>query len=92
MHSDIIDQLLRADRIGILQDAFRTRTQPLQAQFAQQMQVDEVYTGYVAEVRINVIIAIVAHWVKTGKRQAPDDLADNLKVMMNNLVSVDQLL
>ncbi len=92
LHSSIIDQLLKADRIGIMQAAFRKRSQPLQAQFARQMQVDEVYAAYVAEVRFNVLIAIVTHWVKTGKRQAPDELADTLKAMLNNMITVDQLL
>lgn len=92
LHSDIIDLLLRANRIDILQDAFRERAKGLQAQAAQQMQVADEYVAYGVEIRINLMIAIVAHWVKTGKRQAPDELADVLKAMLNSMISIDQLL
>ena len=92
LHSDIIDLLLRAKRFDILQDAFRERSQGIQAQAAQQMQVADEYIAYGVEIRINLMIAIVAHWVKTGKRQAPDDLADTLKAMVNSMISIDQLL
>ena len=92
LHSDIIDLLLRAKRMDILQDAFRARSQVMQAAVAQQMQIADEYIAYGIEVRLNVMIAIVAHWVQTGKRQAPDELADKLKEMMSNMISVDQLL
>ena len=92
LHSDIIDLLLRAKRIDILQDAFRERSQAIQAQLGQQMQVADEYVAYAVEVRINLMLAIVTHWVKTGKRQAPDELADTLKAMLNNMITVDQLL
>ena len=92
LHSDIIDLLLRANRIDILQESFRVRSRPIQVQFAQQMQASDEYIAYLAEVRLSVMIAIVTHWVKTGKRQAPDELADNLKAMLHNMRTVDQLL
>ena len=92
LHSDIIDLLLQAKRIDILQDSFRERAQGIRAQVAQQMQLSEEYMAYSAEIRINVMIAIVIHWVKTGKRQAPDELADNLKAMLDNMIAFDQLL
>lgn len=92
LHSDIIDLLLRAKRMDILQDSFRERSQAIQAQATQQLQLEEEYVAYAVDIRINVMITIVAHWVKTGKRQAPDELADKLKEMMSNMISVDQLL
>lgn len=92
LHSDIIELLLRAKRMDILQDAFRERARGIQQQISQQMPFAEEYLAYGAEIRINVMIAIVAHWVKTGKRQAPDELADTLKVMLNNMIAIDRLL
>ena len=35
---------------------------------------------------------IVAHWVKTGKRQTSDQLADTLQTLLNNMISINQLL
>ena len=92
LHSDIIDLLLRAKRIDILQDSFRERAQVFRTQIAQHMQIAEEYVDYAVEVRLSVMIAIVSHWVKTGKRQAPDELADTLKAMISNLMTVEQLL
>ena len=92
LNSDIIDILLRAKRIDILQDSFRKRSQWIQASVAQQLQISEEYAAYGAEIRINIMIAIVAHWVKTGKREAPDELADKLKGMLSRMMTVDQFL
>ncbi len=89
LHSDIIDLLLRSKRMDILQDAFRERAQAIQTQVAQQWQLADEYVTYVVEIRVNVMIAIVTHWVKTGKRQAPDELADTLKAMLNSMILID---
>ena len=64
----------------------------MQTLLAQQLQLEDEYIAYSVEIRINLMIAIVVHWVKTGKRQAPDELADKLKAMMIRMVSIDQLL
>ncbi len=92
LNSDIIDLLLRANRIDILLDSFRERSQGIQAQVAKQLQITDEYMAYSVEIRINLMLAIVTHWVRTGKREAPDELADNLKTMIGNMASIDQLL
>ena len=35
---------------------------------------------------------ILIHWIETGKRQAPDELADTLGAMISKMVTLDQLL
>ncbi len=92
LHSDIIDLLLRAKQFDILQDSFRERAQGMQTRMAQQLQLSEEYAAYGVEMRISLMLAIVTHWVKTGKRQAPDELADTLKAMLGNMAMVAQLL
>ena len=92
LHSDIIDLLLKAKRIDIFQDSFRERSQGLQAIAAEQKQIPEEYMAYGAEIRISIMLAIVTHWVKTGKRQAPDELADTLKMMINDRFRLGHLL
>jgi AcrR family transcriptional regulator len=92
LNSDIINLLLQAKRLDILQDSFRERSHVLKVRAAQLTQMAEEHIAYVVEIRINVMIAILAHWVKTGKRQAPDDLADSLKAVLNNMVAMEQLL
>ncbi len=92
LHSEIIDLLLRAKRIDILQDSFRERSRGVQTRMARLVQLPVEYVAYGVEMRLSIMLAIVTHWVKTGKRQAPDELADNLKAMLNNMVTVAQLL
>lgn len=92
LNSDIIDLLLKAKRIDLMQDSFRERSQGLQVLIAQQRQIPEEYMAYAVEIRINLILSIVTHWVKTGKQQAPDELADTLKMMINNRFKLSQLL
>jgi len=84
LNSEIIDLLLRANRIDILQDSFRKRAQWMRSRIAQLKHLPEEYVDYGAEIRISVMLTIVTHWVKSGKRQAPDELADKLKSMIKN--------
>ena len=93
LDSEIIELLMQANRIDIFQDAFRERSRPNQAQLAQKNQVPIKHIAYVAEIRINILIAILTQWIKTGKREAPDELADSLKVIIYDLIpSIVQLL
>ena len=93
LHSEIIDLLMQANRIDLFQRAFRTRSQPIQARLAADEEIPLDYVAYVAEVRINVLIAILTHWVSTGKRHAPDELADTLKaILYSKITTIAQLL
>lgn len=91
LHSDIIELLLQANRMDIFHEAFRNRSQAIQAQFAKQLQIPPTHVAYLAEVRISVLIAIVTQWVKTGKREAPDALAETLRGLLNSTQTVGQL-
>lgn len=82
LNSDIIDLLLRAHKIDILQETFHERIAFLQPIVAEQYQVTEAYFAYIVKIRITVMCTIVAHWVETGKREAPDELADTLKALL----------
>ena len=92
LNSDIIELLLQANRMDILLGSFRARSKPLTAMAAQQLQLEENYAAYGVEMRLGVLVAILSNWVKTGKREAPDELADRLKGMIKKMITVDQLL
>ncbi len=92
LNSEIIDLLLLAKRMDILKDSFRVGSQAIQQQAAQQLQLEDNYIAYLAEIRISVILSIVTQWVKTGKREAPDELADKLKAMLRHMITVNQMI
>ncbi len=91
-NSEIVTLLMQANRLDLLRTSFRERSRPMQVQFAQQSLVAENYVAYLGEIRINVIIAIVSHWVKTGKQESADELAETLNSIMGQFIAYDQLL
>lgn len=92
LNSDIIELLLAAKRLDILQDSFRERSKAMQMAAAQQLNIEDKYVAYGVEIRMGVTLAIVAHWVRTGKQEAPDELADKLHEMMSQMITVDKLM
>lgn len=46
--------------------------------------VSEDYVDYIVAVQTGYITNVLTHWVKTGKKQAPDELADNLRAMIRS--------
>jgi hypothetical protein len=47
---------------------------------------------YGIAIRTGVMTNILIHWIETGKKQAPDELADALGSMISEMVTLDQLL
>lgn len=92
LHADIIELLLLAKRIDIIQDSFRAKLEPFRAQVAAQQGVVEELADYSIAIRIGIMTNILVHWIENGQQQAPDDLADALGNMLSKTVTLDQLL
>lgn len=92
LHSDIIELLMQANRIDMAQAAFLRGLTPFKAQFMALHDVDADTIDYAIVVRIGIVTNILTHWIATGKKQAPDDLADQLGAMITKMVTFDQLL
>ncbi len=88
VHSDIIELLMKANQLDMLATAFRHEFGPYLARLADAGE----YVGYGLTIRIGVAISILAYWIETGKQQTPDELADKLGAMIQNMVMHDQLL
>lgn len=86
LHSDIVELLMKANQLDMLTRALRREAEPFLARFG----VEDEYRGYIVRIRFGVLASILAHWIETGKRQTPDELADNLGAMMQNIVLGDQ--
>jgi len=92
LHSEIIELLLIAKRIDIIQDSFHMTMEPFKIQLGALYDIDEEFVEYGFAIRAAVMTSILIHWIETGKKQAPDALADTLGEMIGNMVTLDRLL
>jgi AcrR family transcriptional regulator len=87
LHSEIIELQIIAHRIDIFHQSFRRLLEPFKPMLASMFAVEEDYVEYLIAINTGVLTNILTHWIKTGKKQAPDDLADNIKMMINSEIS-----
>ncbi len=83
LDSTIIELLIAAKRIDILQTALQTRFERRVPERAIKLDVPELHLKYGAVIRSYAAVGILTHWVATGKREAPDMLADGLRQSIN---------
>jgi len=87
LNSEIIELVINAHRIDIFDQSFRKLVEPLKPILVSIYGVEEDYVDYLIAINIGVVTKILTHWIKSGKKQAPDDLADTIKMMMNSDIS-----
>lgn len=90
LHSELIELLMMAKRVDMVQEAFRRLLEPLKAMVGTLYGVEAEYVEYIFAIRTGGITNILIHWIETGKQQAPDELADKLNAMMGVVVTFDQ--
>ena len=90
--AQIVELLMLAKRIDIIQSSFRVRLRPLKEQVVARHGIAEEYVDYAIAIRIGVLMNILIQWIENGKRHAPDELADTLGAMIGKMVTLDQLL
>ena len=78
LDSTIIELLIEAERIDILEVAFEERFKGMLSKAIALLDVPEDYISYWLAFRSAAAVSILIQWVKRGKRQAPDDLADGI--------------
>jgi AcrR family transcriptional regulator len=87
LNSEIIELLMKANRIDIFQDSFRKLLEPFKPLLRSIHDVEEVYIEYLIAINKGVLTNILTYWIKSGKAQAPDDLADNINILITNDIS-----
>ncbi len=92
LHSDIIEFLMKAKRMDIMQASIRERLEPIKALIVSRLGVTEELVDYAIAIRTGVMLIILVQWIETGKQQAPDDLANALGGMLKQMVTLDQFL
>jgi AcrR family transcriptional regulator len=78
LDSTIVELLIEAERIDILQGAFQERFERLSPRAVALLDVPEDYVRYWWALRAASAVSVLVQWVKGGKKQAPDDLADGI--------------
>jgi hypothetical protein len=78
LNSAIIELLIEAERIDIFQVAFHKRLEPLIPRAVALLGVPEDDLVYWLAFRIAALVSVLAQWVKGGKRQSPDHMADRM--------------
>lgn len=92
LHSEVIELLMTARRIHILEDVLYRHFLQYQSVFHTYFGVAEDYLPYIMLARIGSLTKILTHWIATGKREPPDALADNLGVILSDIVALDHWL
>jgi AcrR family transcriptional regulator len=92
LHSELLELLMKAKRIHIFEEALLTRFKPFKSMFGAYYGIEEDYVDYVMAMRIGGVTNILTHWIKIGKKQAPDDLAEKLGAITSQMVALEQLL
>ena len=92
LHSEVIELLMKAKRLDIVHSSFRRALEPFKAIAALRYDVDETDFEYVQAIRIGLAINILIHWIETGKKEAPDVLADRLGALLEEIGQLEQLL
>jgi AcrR family transcriptional regulator len=92
LHSEIIELLMIANRLDIVQSSFHRVFEPLKIRASTLFDLEEEYIDYGLTIRIGIAINILVHWIGSGKKQAPDELANKLGAMIENMVTLNQLL
>lgn len=87
LNSEIIELLTKAYRIDIFQDSFSKLLEPFKPLLRSIHDVEEVYIDYLIAINTGVITNILTYWIQSEKAQAPDDLADNINVLITNDIS-----
>lgn len=92
LHSELLEMLMKAQRIHIFEEALLTQFAPFKSMFGAYYGIEEDYVDYIMVMRIGGTTNVLTHWIKTGKKQAPDDLAEKLGAITTNMVALEQLL
>lgn len=90
LHSSIVELLIAANQIDILQKALQAKLEQATPK-SSLSDLPSEYLKYGPVIRSSVAVHILAHWIKGGKKEAPDELADSLREMAIQLSGLGML-
>lgn len=91
-HSELIELLIKAKHVHIFEEAIYNHFLPFIPMFRDYFGVEEEYVPYIMAMRIGSLTKVLMHWIKTGKKQDPVELADRLGKILGDMIALGQLL
>lgn len=83
--SRIIELLIQANKTFLLQNAFKKQLSPLISNPANIVDIPAVYQEYLKEIYSSTATNILLHWIKTGKKESPEELSKSLKAITSRI-------
>ena len=85
LNSDVVELLIKANRVDILQQAVHERVVKISRVLGPMLGIPTSALEYGPVIRSGVMMSVLVHWIKGGKRETPDELADALEVTLQKL-------
>lgn len=83
--SRIIELLIQANKTFLLQNAFKKQLSPLISNPANIVDIPAIYQEYLKEIYSSTATNILLHWIKTGKKESPEELSKSLKAITSRI-------
>ena len=83
--SRVIELLIQANKTYLLQSAFRKRLSSLISNPANISDIPAVYQEYLKEIYSSTATNILLHWIRTGKNESPEELAESIKAITSQI-------
>jgi AcrR family transcriptional regulator len=81
LDSEIIELLIISKRINFFEKSFSGLLAQFKPMLKATYDLEEGYVDYLIAVNTGALTNILTHWIITGKKQAPDELADKLNMI-----------
>ena len=91
LNSSIVELVIQANRTDILQAAFQREIEQYTPRLLERLDVPAEYVDYWPVIRSSMAVTILVQWVKHGKKETPDALADGLSELMSQMSKTNKL-
>ena len=88
LESELIELLILANLTGMLRKSFQKISEQYKPKLSSFFGLEKDYLDYLVTMRIGGITSVLLQWIATGKKQAPDELADKLGEASNDKVPI----
>ncbi len=78
-HSDILEQLIKINRIDIIYSCHSKNADDLATKYGRLPHMDEVTSKYFLAIRTSLTIAILTTWIQGGKKETPGQIEKIIK-------------
>ncbi len=92
LESELLELLILAKHTGMFHRSFQKLVDQFKPRLDSFYGLEEDYLDFILTMRIGGITNVLIKWISTGKKHAPDELADKLNEGINKMVPIERLL